>query len=150
MFLGEFSHSLDRKGRVILPARFREQLAQAVLTCQVDSCLALWTPSDFEAHAERMKEKERGDLSERNAARVFFAGACEVTPDAVGRVAIPANLRAYANLGETVKLTGARDHVDIWDAATWTEIWGSGAQELHAPRTNSPPTYSPRTNAPTQ
>jgi|SRR5947209_5409324 MraZ protein len=121
MFLGEHSHSLDPKGRVILPARFRDQLESAYVTSQVDGCLALWPPDEFEARSQEMKAKLGGSQQDRQVARVFFAGAQDVTPDRQGRVPLPQPLRDFARLHREVVVTGAFDHVEIWDAATWQE-----------------------------
>src|SRR5437868_2108076 len=98
MFLGEYQHSLDPKGRLILPVKFREALTQAYVTSQRDGCLALWAPTEFNARAEEMKELAKGSDLDRAMARVFFAGAQEASPDRQGRIAIPANLRDYAGL----------------------------------------------------
>ncbi len=119
MFLGEHSHSLDAKGRVILPARFRDQLGGAYVTSEVDGCLALWPPEEFEERSQEMKAKWRGSPADRNQARAFFAGAVDASPDKQGRVVIPAPLREFAHLDREVAVTGAFDHVEIWDAATW-------------------------------
>ncbi len=119
MFLGQHLHSLDAKGRLILPARFREQLASACITSQIDGCLAVWPGEDFEAIARRMREKLDGDVVDRDTARVFFSGAEMATPDSQGRIAIPAHLRSFAHLGKDVVVTGAFDHLEIWDVGTW-------------------------------
>ena len=133
MFLGEFLHSLDPKGRLILPARFRELLTQAFVTSQMDGCLALWPPADFRARAEEMKVLLKGSPVERSMARVFFAGAQEASPDRQGRIAIPANLRHFAHLSEErqVVVTGAWDHLEIWDVETWEQSKGAGESALH-------------------
>lgn len=132
MFLGEFFHSLDPKGRLILPARFREPLTQAFVTIQQDGCLALWPPTKFEAQAEDMQEKAKGTDDERSMARVFFAYAQEASPDRQGRIAIPANLRDFAKIdqGNQVVVTGAGDHVEIWDVASWERTKGSGVSAM--------------------
>jgi MraZ protein len=130
MFLGEHSHSLDPKGRLILPARYRDQLESAIVTSEVDGCLALWPPDEFEARSQEMKAKWRGTAVERNQARVFFAGAQEASPDRQGRVAIPGPLREFANLEKEVAVTGAMDHVEIWDATAWREKKRRGEQSL--------------------
>lgn len=130
MFLGEHSHSLDAKGRVILPARFRDQLESAFVTSEVDGCLALWPPEEFEGRSQEMKAKWRGTPADRNQARAFFAGAQDASPDKQGRVAIPPALRAFARLEREVAVTGAWDHVEIWDAATWQETKRRGEQGL--------------------
>ena len=133
MFLGEFFHSLDPKGRLILPARFRELLTQAYVTSQLDGCLALWTPAEFQSRAEEMKELAKGTPTERNMARVFFASAQEASPDRQGRIAIPANLRRFANLdeGRQVVVNGHFDHVEIWDLAAWEQARAAGESALH-------------------
>lgn len=133
MFLGEYVHSLDPKGRLILPARFREALSEAYVTSEMDGCLALWAPARFEERAEQMKEHSKGDATQRNMARVFFAGAQEANPDKQGRIALPTNLRQFAGLSaeSQVVVTGAYDHVEIWDAAAWGRARGVGESALH-------------------
>jgi MraZ protein len=133
MFLGEFFHSLDPKGRLILPARFRELLTQAYVTSQLDGCLALWTPAEFRSRAEEMKELAKGTATERHMARVFFASAQEASPDRQGRIAIPANLRKFANLdeGRQVVVNGNWDHVEIWDIGAWETARAAGESALH-------------------
>ncbi len=130
MFLGEHNHSLDGKGRVILPARFRDQLEQAYVTSETDGCLALWPPAEFEQRAMEMKERARTGEEGRNVARFFFAGAQEATPDRQGRVALPGHLREFAHLEREVVVNGAFDHVEIWDAAIWRERKRSGERAL--------------------
>jgi len=131
-FLGEYHHSLDAKGRIILPSRYREQLAMAFITSEVDGCLALWTPDEFERRALEIKERARGGPDERNMARAFYAGAQEVNPDSQGRMAIPPHLRAFAGLERNVVLTGHYDHMEIWDSETWPGKKQSGEANLAA------------------
>lgn len=130
MFLGEHLHSLDAKGRVILPARFREELSEAYVTSEVDGCLALWPPEDFRRRAQEMKERARGGPDDRNVARVFFAGAQKASPDRQGRVALPGHLREFAHLGREVVVNGVFDHVEIWDAASWRGKKAAGERVL--------------------
>ena len=130
MFLGENTHSLDAKGRLILPARYRDHLESAIVTSEIDGCLALWPPDEFEARSKEMKGKWRGTPEERNQARVFFAGAQEANPDRQGRVALPVSLREFAHLEKEVAVNGALDHVEIWDAATWREKKREGERSL--------------------
>lgn len=131
-FLGEFFHSLDPKGRLILPARFREPLTQAFVTIEMDKCLALWPPTKFDAKAEEMQVRSHGSDADRNMARVFFAYAQEANPDRQGRIPIPANLRQFAGIEQEsqVVVTGAGDHVEIWGVATWEQTKGSGVSAL--------------------
>ena len=90
MFLGEFQHSLDTKGRVILPAKYRDQLADgAFVTKGKGGCLSVFTPEEFEQVATQIREQSKRGPKELNAARVFFGGASEIQPDKQGRVALP-------------------------------------------------------------
>ena len=132
MFLGEFTHSLDGKGRVVLPARFRDGLAEAVATSHRDTCLALWTPEEFRNQAKVMGDRLRGDAGDRSMARVFFASAQEVTPDRQGRVMIAPNLRELARirLDAEVVVTGVGAYVEIWDAEIWAGQKSAGTARM--------------------
>ncbi len=132
MFLGEHSHALDAKGRVILPMKFRDQLQEAFITSETDGCLALWPPGDFQRRAEQMQERAKGGPEDRTVARVFFAGAVEVVPDRQGRLALPPHLRDFASLEREVVVNGAFDHVEIWDAARWRDKKTDGERILAA------------------
>src|SRR5258708_30040303 len=116
MFLGEFQHSLDAKGRVSLPVRIRDELeGGAVMARALDGCLAVYPLAEFDQLARKLREvRERGSR-ERDAARSFFAGAVEITPDKQGRVAVPQHLREYAHLDREVMVAGSFDHIEIWD-----------------------------------
>src|SRR5258708_866610 len=107
MFLGEFQHSLDAKGRMILPAKFRDQLeAGAIITKGRGRCLAVYTAEEFEDVASQVREVSKRGPRERDAARVFFSGANDVQLDRQGRVAIPQTLRTYAGLERDVVVVG--------------------------------------------
>ena len=131
MFLGEFQHSLDTKGRVILPARYRDQLAEgAYVTKGRGGCLSVFTPEEFEDVASQVREQSKRGAKELNAARVFFSGALEVKPDKQGRVALPQNLREYAGLSRDVVVAGVFSRIEIWDRDRWLELDRVGAQAL--------------------
>jgi MraZ protein len=131
MFLGEFQHSLDTKGRVILPARYRDQLAEgAYVTKGRGGCLSVITPEDFEEVASQVRDQSKRGAKELNAARVFFSGAQEVRPDKQGRVALPQNLREYAGLTREVVVAGVFSRIEIWDRDRWLELDRVGAQAL--------------------
>jgi|SRR5690242_19777920 MraZ protein len=120
MFLGEYSHSLDAKGRVILPAKWRDQLeGGAVMARALDGCLAVYTPEEFERVVAKVTAARERGATERKAAMSFFSGATDVTPDKQGRVAIPQPLREYAHLDREVVVAGGYDHIEIWDAQTF-------------------------------
>ncbi|HEX5096267.1 MAG TPA: division/cell wall cluster transcriptional repressor MraZ [Acidimicrobiia bacterium] len=122
MFLGEHQHSLDAKGRVILPARFRDQLeGGAVMARALDGCLAVYTLDEFQRVAAKLAAARERGPRERQAARSVFTGAVDFTPDKQGRVAIPTHLREYAGLDREVVVAGGYDHIEIWDAQRFGE-----------------------------
>lgn len=131
MFLGEHQHSLDSKGRVILPAKFRDQLFGGAVVCKgIDGCLFVYTKEEFESVAENARERAKNSERERQAARSLFAGASEVVPDKQGRIPIPSPLREYAGLGGEVVLAGVFSRIEIWDTDRWRERERIGAEEL--------------------
>jgi MraZ protein len=131
MFLGEFQHSLDAKGRVILPARYRDQLAGgAFVTKGRGGCLSVYTAEEFERVANEVRETSKRGAKELNAARAFFGGASELNPDRQGRVALPVNLRDYAGLDRDVVVVGLYSRVEIWDRTRWLELDRAGGEAL--------------------
>ena len=122
MFLGEYQHSLDAKGRVILPARFRDQLeGGAVMARSLDGCLAVYPVEEFQRVAANLQEARARGATERQAARSYFSGAVEITPDKQGRVAIPAHLRTFAQLEREITVAGNFDHIEIWNHETFAQ-----------------------------
>lgn len=132
MFLGEYQHTLDAKGRVILPARFRDQLAGGAVMTKLDGCLAVYPMDEWAEVADEIRQIAKRGRAERQAARVFFAGAAEVEPDKQGRVAIPPALREYAHLERDVVVTGAYSRIEIWDASVWRTRNAEGEANLLA------------------
>jgi MraZ protein len=127
MFLGEHQHSLDAKGRVILPARFRDQLEQgAVMAKALDGCLAVYPMEEFQRVADRARELAQRGPRERQAARALFAGATEFVPDKQGRVAVPQHLREFAGLTRDVIVAGVYHRIEIWDAQKFRELDRAG------------------------
>jgi len=121
-FLGRYEHTLDGKGRVILPARFRSAFERGgFLTQHDDGCLAVWAPEEFERQLEVMQERAASGRADRNLARVWASNSTEVVLDAQGRMAIPAHLREFAGLRTDVLVNGAIDRVELWDPARWDE-----------------------------
>lgn len=126
MFLGEFSHSLDEKGRVVMPSKFRSGLeGGCVVTKGQERCLYVFPLEQWQTESDRVLKLPRTDRRARNYARAFFASAIDQTLDKTGRCQIPEALRLYAGLGKEVTVVGVADHVEIWDTATW----GSVAEE---------------------
>jgi MraZ protein len=133
MFLGEYQHSLDAKGRIILPARFRDQLeGGAVMARALDGCLAVYPLAEFDRVARKLREARERGPRERQAARTFFSGAHQFVPDSQGRVAIPQHLREYAALDREVVVTGGFDHAEIWDAQRFRVRDAEGVAAIEA------------------
>jgi MraZ protein len=119
-FFGRYEHSLDVKGRVILPARFRSSFGpQAYLSKYQDRCLALWTPDEFEKRMAEMERMQEEGSAERNLARVWASGSAEVEIDRQGRVAIPGYLREFALLDGGVLVNGAINRIELWNPDEW-------------------------------
>ena len=131
VFLGEFHHSLDDKGRVILPSKFRDPLSRGAIISKGDGCLFIYTLSELEEVANEIREKSKASPQAREAARSFFAGASDVTPDKQGRLNLPNPLRNYAKLKKEVTLLGVYSRIEIWDKATWNERSLSGDATLN-------------------
>lgn len=130
MFVGTFEHSLDDKGRLVLPSTFRGHLADRGFVSQYERCLGLWTEDGFTDVARRLTDKVREGLASHDAVRAFAANASEVRPDSQGRIVLPQRLREFAGLQREVVVIGALDRIEIWDAARWSELAGTADQSL--------------------
>ena len=119
-FLGTHAPRLDDKGRLVLPAKFREALAGGlVLTKGQDRSIVVWPAQEFAAYAERLNEASRSNPKVQAYARVLFSGASDEIPDKQGRITLPAQLREYAGLDRDVVVVGKGPTAEIWDAPTW-------------------------------
>ncbi|MFD3444970.1 division/cell wall cluster transcriptional repressor MraZ [Microbacteriaceae bacterium 4G12] len=122
MFLGTYAPKLDEKGRIILPAKFRDELeGGVVLTRGQDRCIYVFSTREFEELHERMRQAPVTSKQARDYMRVFLSGAHAETPDKQHRVTIPAALRTYAALGRDLAVIGAGSRAEIWDAEAWDE-----------------------------
>ena len=120
MFTGEYRHSVDDKGRIAVPAKFRAQLEDgAVVSRWLDACLAIHTRTGWEALATRVASLPITDANSRLFTRYVFAGAFEAELDRQGRVVVPAYLRDWAGLGTDAVIVGSRDHAEIWEPSRW-------------------------------
>jgi MraZ protein len=118
-FFGRYDHSLDAKGRLILPSRLRNRLgSRFFLTAHLENCLALWPLETFQAEVEK-REAEATDTWTRNAARDWFAKISEVEQDTQGRILISSELREYAALEREVIVIGVHTHVELWSPELW-------------------------------
>ena len=122
MFLGTHQPRLDDKGRLFLPAKFREDLAPGlVITKGQERCLYVFTSAGFAEMTERMAAAPVTSKAARDYMRVLYAGASDEVPDKQGRVMIPVGLRTYAGLDRDCVVIGANNRVEIWDP----EMWGT-------------------------
>jgi MraZ protein len=123
MFMGEYEHSIDAKGRLIVPAKFREQLGmEFVVTKGIDGCLYGYPLKEWSNVEEKFRERGSMDKDSRKFARFFFGGAASCEVDKQGRILLPATLRDFAGLKKEVVFAGNLNHIEIWDAAKWNEI----------------------------
>lgn len=126
MFTGEYRHSVDEKGRVAIPARFRTQLDEGALVSRwVDACLAVFPSAEWAAFTVRLETLPFADASARVFQRFIYSSAFEVEIDRQGRIVVPAGLREWAGLRGEAVLVGARDHIELWEPARWADYSGA-------------------------
>jgi len=129
MFIGEFTHTLDAKGRVAVPSTFRNTLGNsAVLTRGLDGALFLYTREDWNIFIEKISQLPISNEQSRAFARHVLSGAIEVETDAQGRIMIPAYLREFAFSGKTVVFAGLNNRIELWDETKWREYQTKTAQ----------------------
>ncbi|MDI6892134.1 MAG: division/cell wall cluster transcriptional repressor MraZ [Actinomycetota bacterium] len=120
MFLGEFQHTLDGKGRLILPSKFRDALADGlVITKGMEGCLFIFPKSEWPQLEDKVRSLPLTKKDARKFSRFFFAGATEEALSKQGRVLIPENLRKYAGLGKDIVVIGVSNRLEIWDKERW-------------------------------
>ncbi len=123
MFTGQYTHSVDAKGRVAIPARFRMLLDEgAVAVKWAENCIGLYPRSAYDVLAQKLAGLPLSDEKGRKFARFVFGNSFDVEADAQGRILLALPLRNWASLTGEAVLVGARDHVEIWSPARWTEL----------------------------
>lgn len=123
MFTGEYRHSVDEKGRLAVPARFRVQLADGAFVSRwIDGCLAIFPKDDWDALAAKVAGLPITDPGSRAFQRFLFGGAIEAELDRQGRVLVPAFLREWAELVGEAVIVGSRDHAEIWAPGRWEGV----------------------------
>ena len=122
MFMGEYKHTVDTKGRLIVPSKFREQLGdEFVVTKGLDGCLFVYSKSEWENIEEKFRNVPLTTKDARKFARFFFAGAASCEVDKQGRILLPVVLREYAGIEKDVVSVGVFNRVEIWDKDKWQE-----------------------------
>lgn len=131
MFLGTYEPKLDDKGRIILPAKFRDQLAGGlVITRGQERCLYVFPNKTFESVLAKLQQAPMTSKEARAYTRVFLSGANDQIPDKQGRVTIPPLLRSYADLRKDLVIIGTGERVEIWDQEAWNAYLGANEDEF--------------------
>ena len=131
MFLGTHTPRLDDKGRLFLPAKFRDELAEGiVITKGQERCLYVFPMAEFQRVTQAMSQAPVTQKAVRDYSRVFFASASHEVPDGQGRITVPGQLREYAGLSKDCVVIGANSRVEVWDAAAWQNYLASTEQSF--------------------
>ena len=130
LLLGTYTPKLDRKGRLALPAKFRDQLGSSLVMARgQERCVYLLPQREFRRIAAQIQRTSLGNRAAREYLRVFLSGAVDQDPDRQGRVLIPQMLREYANLGDDVVVIGVGTRAEIWNRASWQEYLDEKEQD---------------------
>ena len=122
MFMGEYSHTLDSKGRLIIPSKFREELGEGfILTRGLDKCLSIYSQASWKVFEQKLSTLPLASKEARTFTRFFVSGASNCELDKQGRILVPATLRDYAGLVKDVILAGNLDRIEVWSKERWTE-----------------------------
>jgi MraZ protein len=134
MLLGEYQHSLDTKGRIAVPAKFREKLlAGAIITRGLDNCLFVFANAEWDELAKKLIALPLSQSNSRAFVRLMLAGAVDVALDTQGRILIPDYLRKFAGLKKQAVVAGLYNRIEIWDSETWdkyTKKTESASEEI--------------------
>jgi MraZ protein len=132
MFMGEYCHMIDDKGRIIIPAKFREHLGDTfVITRGLDHALFAYPRSEWIQLEQKLKALPFTKTDSRKFTRFFFSGACEVEQDKQGRITFPLQLREYARLKKDCVVIGVCTRVEIWCKEAWDEYYASSAESFN-------------------
>ena len=132
MFYGEYYHTVDRKGRLILPARFRDickehGIEKFFITRGLDKCIFMFNEEEWRVQEQKFKSMPFTKQESRNFNRMFFSGAVEVAPDKQGRFIVPQYLKDYANIKRDVIIIGISNRIEVWNSATWKEFYANSS-----------------------
>jgi MraZ protein len=131
MLLGTHTPKLDDKGRIFLPAKFREELAAGVVVTRgQERCLYVFSKSEFASVHEKIRQAPVTSEEARKYLRLFLSGASDDTPDKQGRVLVPQLLREYAGLNKDLVIIGVGSRAEIWDATSWQEYLSSNEEKF--------------------
>ena len=124
MFMGEFKHNIDAKGRLIIPSKLREQCGSSVIVTRgFDGCLALYTQEGWDDYYQKLQMLPKTKKDARNFVRIITSRASECEFDKLGRINIPLVLRKEGNLQKECVIVGAGDHIELWNSETWDHFY---------------------------
>lgn len=135
MFYGEYIHSIDRKGRLILPAKFREIaksnfIEKFFITRGLDKCLFMFSEEEWKTQEGKFKAISFTKQQARTFNRLYFSGAIEAIPDKQGRILLPQYLRDFAGIKRDVMIVGVSNRVEVWAKDKWDEFYGNSKQSF--------------------
>jgi MraZ protein len=135
MFYGEFLHSIDRKGRLILPSKFREVakanfIEKFFVTRGLDKCLFMFSEEEWRSQETKFKSMPFTKQESRIFNRIYFSGAVDVVPDRQGRILLPQFQKDYAQIKKEVVIVGVSNRIEIWGSESWKEFYGSWKQSF--------------------
>ncbi len=131
MFMGEYQHNLDTKGRIIIPAKFREELGETmIVTRWLDGCLAIYTEKQWQELYQKLQTLPSTKREARRFTHMIMAKAAECTLDAQGRIRLPQPLVKEAQLVKECVVIGVSDHVEIWDQERWNEYYAIASESF--------------------
>jgi MraZ protein len=135
MFYGEYLHSIDRKGRIILPAKFREAakahfIEKFFVTRGLDKCLFMFSEEEWRTQESKFKAISFTKQQSRTFNRLYFSGAVEIVSDKQGRILIPQYLKDFAQIKKDVVIVGVSNRIEIWAKDKWQEFYGSSRQSF--------------------
>lgn len=120
MFIGEFQHNIDQKGRIAIPVKFRGKVSDgAIITRGLDHCLFVFPSKDWESLAQKLVKLPLAQANSRAFVRLMLSGASDTNLDSQGRILIPDYLRKYASLDKSAKIIGVYNRIEVWDEKTW-------------------------------
>lgn len=126
MFMGEYTHNIDAKGRAIVPSKFREELGEKfIITKEIDNCLSLYTQEEWDLLVDKLNKLPTTNRKAVAFKRFKLASAFYCEPDNNGRIMIPQNLREYAGITKEIVSAGNGNKVEIWDKSKWEEYYNS-------------------------
>ena len=131
MFIGEYTHNIDAKGRIIIPSKFRDKLsASFILTRGIDNCLNIYTKEQFDKQLEILSKYPSTKAITRQFMHVVAARASICEPDKMGRIQIPLYLAKEVNIKKECSIIGVNDHVEIWDKETWETYYQNASENF--------------------